>query len=287
MPSARAQNEVLVPEEHEHRTAKWDPAWPHANEWDYALAGVFATAFAVEGITLQGHQAPLRWTGPILFDEDVRDALRASSNDVRQNVDLASWVLITTQIAYPVVVDVPYAYSRYGRRVANDLFWQDAVTLFLAGALDFALRDLAGRARPEVYDCISQGGTNCVTNPESVRSFPGGHTLTATAGSVLTCTQHLYVHIYGGAGDDVACAATLASNVTVMFMRIIADSHWATDQIAGASLGALVGWGVPYLMHFHFHAKPATGPDKPPVAMVLPMVMPTDQGATLGAFGLF
>jgi membrane-associated phospholipid phosphatase len=287
--SARAQD-VVEPLDQEHRTPHWDPAWPHANAWDYTVASVAATAFAVEGLTLQWHQSPLRWTDPILFDQDVRSALRASDGNARQAVDLASWGLIVTQIAYPVVVDVPYAFARYGRRLAWDLFWEDAATLFLAGALDFALRDLTGRARPEVYDCISQGRTDCVDNPEAVRSFPGGHTLTATAASVLTCTQHLYVRLYGGAWDAGVCALTLASDVTVAMMRIVADSHWATDQVAALSIGALIGWGVPYLMRYRFHAKPAAdkpAADKAPMALVMPMIVPVESGATFGALGMF
>jgi len=272
-------NDVQTPEDHTYRTVHWDEAWPHANVWSYSLAGVAATAFAVEGLALQWKQAPLRWTDPILFDEDVRHALRADNETTRDTVDAVSWGLIVAQIAYPLVVDVPYAWSRYGRRVANGLFWESALTLFLAGAVDFALRDLVGRARPEVYDCISRGGTNCVDNPEAVRSFPGGHTLTSTAASVLTCTQHLYVRIYGGAWDAATCAVTLASNVTVMAMRMVADSHWATDQIAGAAIGALIGWGVPYVMRYRFHTKPRVA--------ILPTFVPVEHGAGLGAVGLF
>lgn len=271
------------------REPKWDRAWPHANAWDYSLAGVAATAFAVEGLALQWHQAPLRWTDPILFDQDARSALRAGDPNVRHGVDTASWVLLTTQIAYPLVVDVPYAWARYGRRLASDLFWQDAATLFLAGAVDLAVRDIAGRARPPVYDCIhAGGGTDCVDNPEAVRSFPGGHTLTATAGAVLTCTQHLYVRIYGNAWDSGLCALALSSNVTVMFMRIIADSHWASDQLAGAAIGSLIGWGVPYVMHFRFHSKPTSGVEtRSSTTMIMPTILPVERGAGAGAVGMF
>ena len=282
---ARSDDTPPVVQEKERHERRWDAAWPHANAWYYGIGSAAATAFAVEGLALQWHQSPLRWTDPILFDEDVRQALRAPDAGTRQAVDMASWGLIITQIAYPVVVDVPYAFARYGKQLAWDLVWEDAATLFLAGALDFALRDLVGRARPQVYDCISKGGTDCVNNPETVRSFPGGHTLTSTAASVLTCTQHLYVRLYGGAWDGGVCALTLASDVTVAVMRLVADSHWATDQIAGLTIGALVGWGVPYLMRYRFHARPAG--DRAPLAIVMPMIVPVESGATFGAIGMF
>lgn len=266
--------------------AVWDPAWGHSNAWDYTVGGVAATAFTVELAALQGTQAPLRWTNPILFDADVRSALRISDQGTRDAVDLATWGLLTAQIAYPVVVDAPYAWARYGFWLARDLFWQDAATLFLAGALDFALRDVAGRARPYVYECLHDGGSEatCVTNPESVRSFPGGHVLTATAASVLTCTQHLYVHLYGGSWDAILCAMTLASDAAVSVMRIAVDSHWATDEIAGIAIGALIGWGVPYVMHFHRHTR---GSARPPPVLVMPAPVGYEGGGGLGVVGLF
>jgi membrane-associated phospholipid phosphatase len=150
------------------------------------------------------------------------------------------------------------------------------------------VRDLPGRARPYVYDCLQQGRTEaeCVDNPEAVRSFPGGHFLMATAASVLTCTQHLYVHLYGRGWDGMTCAMTLASDAAVGVMRIVADSHWATDQIAGAALGALVGWGVPFVMHYAMHSPPGREGTQP-AALVVPTPIAFPSGGGLGVFGLF
>ncbi len=244
---------------------------------------------AFEVIGLQNTQAPLRWTDPILFDEPVRDALRASDPSARQAADAVSWGLWGAQLALPVFVDLPYAWARYGLPLARDLFWQDAATLLFAGALDLALRDLVGRARPPVYDCISQGGANCIYGPEAVRSFPGGHILNSTAASVLTCTQHLHVRLYGGPWDALTCALTLASNATIAVLRVVADGHWVTDEIAGVALGALIGWGVPYVMHFHGHlsAEPHQDEARPPEALVLPAPLAVDRGGGLGVVGLF
>ena len=276
------------PDDREPATGKWpqkphwDPEWSHSNAWDYTLAGVGATALALEAIFMQNSQPSLRWTDPILFDREARDLLRidnSTSHDVAQTL---SWVLWGAQIALPVAVDVPYAWARYGFGLARDLFWQDAVTLFVTAALDLALRDLAGRARPFVWECIERGGTDCIYGPEAVRSFPGGHFLNSTAASVLTCTQHLYVHLYGGAWDGLTCAMTLASDATVGILRIATDSHWASDELVGAVAGALLGWGIPYVMHF----MPKSAPDaKPPAALVLPMPIALDRGGGLGVAG--
>ena len=263
----------------------WDPAWSHANVWDYTLASVSLGAIAVEGIALPMLLQPTaRWVGPILFDADVRNALRINNATAHDAAQVLGWALWGAQAAYPIAVDVPYAWARYGWGLARDLLWQDAVTLFFAVALDFAVRDLVGRARPYTYQCIQDGGTNCIDNLEAVRSFPGGHFLNATAASVLTCTQHLYVHLYGDGWDGLTCAMTLASDAAVGLLRIASDWHWASDELLGGVVGALIGWGVPYIMHFRGTSDANA---RAPSAIVVPMPIALDHGGGLGVAGLF
>jgi membrane-associated phospholipid phosphatase len=225
-----------------------------------------------------------------LFDVAVRDVLRAPSATTRNALEGVAWSLWGLQLAYPVLVDVSFAWNRYGYDLARDLFWQDAVTLTLAGAVDLALRDLAGRARPPVYDCLVAGGNSCLAGQDSTRSFPGGHMVNSTAASVLTCTQHLYVQLYGGAWDTLVCATTLASDAAIGVLRIVSDNHWASDQIAGAALGAAMGWGVPYVMHFRGRARAsATGASRGGAhdVLVLPVPLALDHGAGVAVSGLF
>jgi len=118
----------------------------------------------------------------------VRDAFRASAQDVRSDAETASWVLWFSLIGYPLLVDVPHAWARYGRDVAWDLFWQDATALSLSGVVDFALRDSIARLRPYNWECIEQGGTSCQHGPEATRSFPSGHVSETTTAMALICT---------------------------------------------------------------------------------------------------
>jgi len=270
-------------------------AWSHANPWDYSLTGIGAAALVVELGIFQPIRPPLHWSRPILFDTDVRNALRASGDRTRNDLEDVAWVLWGAQLAYPVLVDVPYAWRRYDYEVARDLFWQDAMTLTLAGAVDGVLRDVVGRARPEVSDCLARGGgIHCLdTNTDTTRSFPGGHIVNSTAASVLTCTQHSFMELYGGPWDEIACATTLASDATLAVLRIVSDNHWVTDQIAGMAIGAVLGWGIPYVVHFRAGARgaaesgstSAAGPSF--AAMVAPMPMVLDHGAGLGVMGLY
>lgn len=281
---AHAESTESPPKKHPHR---WDPAWTHANAWDYTLTGVATTAAVVELTVLQGIRPTLRWSDPILFDSDVRSALMTRNLATRSTLEDAAWILWGLQAAYPVFVDVPLAWARQGKQLAWDMFWQDAVTLTIAGAVDGALRDIAGRARPDVYDCLQSGRTDCLQPVESTRSFPGGHFLNSTAASVLTCTQHLYLHLYDGAWDGVACALTLASNATLGVLRIVTDNHWATDELVGGAIGSLIGWGVPYVMHLHGHAPVIFGSGESIGTLVLPVPLVFQGGGGMSLTGIF
>jgi membrane-associated phospholipid phosphatase len=253
------------------------PTWTHSNAWDYTLTA-FATTVVV--VDLAGPQ-PIRqphWTQPILFDNDVRSALRVSDAGTRTTLENAAWGLWFTQMGFPLFVDVPYAWARYGSSVARDLFWQDAVTLTIAGAVDALLRDATARLRPDVYDCWATGRSDCLTSAESTRSFPGGHLINSAAAAGLTCTQHLYMRLYGGPWDAITCATTITASFTVAMFRIMSDNHWATDQIAGAALGGFIGWFVPWFMHLR-RSTPKT--------MFVPIPVAFERGAGAGVAAVF
>jgi membrane-associated phospholipid phosphatase len=280
LPGAARADEATAPSLH------WDPAWTHAGPADYALTGIGLAGVGLEVAFLQSKQPPLRWTGPILFDDAVRDVLRGSTPEVRATATTASWIALGVVTAYPLLVDVPYAGLRYKPAVAWDLFWQDTTALSLATAADMGLRDLVGRARPPVSDCLAAGGSTsqCLgDNTEATRAFPGGHMVVATTGAVLVCTQHLSLELYGAPWDAVACGAAIAADAAVGTLRIVTDNHWASDVVAGSALGFAFGWGVPFAMHLHGHA----GSPDTPQAVVVPFPIALDHGAGLGFQGIF
>ncbi len=281
--SARADE--TKPQTKTTHTVHWDAAWTHSNAWDYTLAGVGVTGLVVGFAVFQPIRPPLRWDSPILFDADARKTLRVADFETREALETSAWVLWGAQVAYPVVVDVPYAWARYGFSVARDLFWQDLVTFTIAGSIDLLIRDLSGRIRPNVYDCYVSGRTDCLDGVESTRSFPGGHMINSAAAAGLTCTQHLYLRLYGAPWDAITCATTITASATVAVFRIMSDNHWATDQIVGAAIGGALGWGIPYMMHLHGHKASADA--KPPSAMFLPVPVAFERGGGAGLAGIF
>ena len=267
------------------RPLRWDPEWSHAGVADYFIGGLGLGVLGAESIWLQPEQPSLHWSAPILFDRDVRDVLRGSTAQVRDDATIVSWVLLGANLAYPVAVDVPYAWSRYGRQIAWDLFWQDAVALSLVSATDLAVRDLVGRARPPVTDCLAAGGAAAAcmgNNTESARAFPGGHVAIATTGATLTCTQHLAMHLYGAPWDAVTCGSAIGVDVTMGVLRIVTDNHWASDIVAGSVLGFAFGWGVPVLMHLH----PIGGSRNDTGILLAPVPIAVDHGVGFGVTGM-
>lgn len=265
----------------------WDPAWSHANAWDYFLAGGGLATLGLETLLLQNRSEPVRWNAPILFDKAVNNLFGGLPQNVRDNAATASWVLWFALVGYPLVVDVPHAWARYGKDVAWDLFWQDATALSLSATVDFAMRDAIARLRPGSTECLDQGGTNCLSSPEATRSFPSGHVSETTTATALICTQHLIMHLYGSPWDDVTCASAVAADSTVAVLRLMADDYWATDILGGAALGIAFGWGVPVLMHLHGHATGGRTYGESPSILVAPVPIALSHGAGLGLSGLF
>ena len=153
---------------------RWDLEWTHAGLADYALTGVGLGSLALELALLQPKQPPLHWTGPILFDQAVRDVLRGSTVEVRHTAASVSWGLLDVNMGYSLVVDVPYAWARYGPDVARDLFWQDSTALSLAGAADLALRDAVGAPGRPSATVSARGGARVnvlVTAPSPPAPF--------------------------------------------------------------------------------------------------------------------
>jgi membrane-associated phospholipid phosphatase len=143
-----------------------------------------------------------------------------------------------------------YAVGRAdGQRRVQALGLHSVESIVFAGMISGSLKMLAGRQRPYAditnpYDFQLWRGFS----DDKYRSFPSGHTTAAFAfASTLTReTQFWWPHaawaigtvFYGGAG-------------LIGLSRIYNNQHWASDVMAGATIGTLMGLKVVKYTHSH------------------------------------
>jgi membrane-associated phospholipid phosphatase len=136
-----------------------------------------------------------------------------------------------------------------GNRRVQSLGLHSVESIMVANVVGVSIKLLAGRQRPYVDTKVPdsfqlfRGFAG-----DKFRSFPSGHTITAFAfASTVTresqfwwphATWYVETAFYGG--------ATL-----VGLSRIYNNQHWASDAMAGAAIGTLVGLKVVKYTHSH------------------------------------
>lgn len=136
-----------------------------------------------------------------------------------------------------------------GNRRTQSLGLHSVESILLADLLGGGIKMVAGRQRPYVD----------VKNPHSFqlwrgfsgdqfRSFPSGHTITsfAFASTVTRETQFFWPHAGFLVGTIFYGGASL-----VGVSRMYNNMHWASDVVAGAAIGTIVGLHVVKYTHSH------------------------------------
>ena len=201
-----------------------------------------------------------RWDSPILFDDSVRNALRASSESGRSRAAAfsnAAYVLA----AYPAIVDAIFL-TWLGRGQADAAFQLvliDAEAVAITTILTTTMQRAVGRARPFLRECATNPkyDSDCAGSANSRNtSFISGHASLAFSAAATLCVQHSRLSLYGSA-DWAVCPAALGVATGASLLRVVADRHWTTDIIAGAVVGGAVG-AVVSAVHLHAGEGAAT-----------------------------
>jgi membrane-associated phospholipid phosphatase len=195
------------------------------------------------------------WQGGILVDEDARSALALRTYGQRRAARDASDVLLASLITYPILVDgVIVANWHYQ---SEDVMWQmfliNAEVYAVSAALQGVVAGLTSRERPFGRTCGDELGadTRDCQSRSRYRSFYSGHSSMAFASAGLICSHHANLELYGGgAADDLTCAAGLAAAAATGALRAMGDVHYVSDVTTGALVGAGVGFGLPWLLHY-------------------------------------
>jgi membrane-associated phospholipid phosphatase len=203
-----------------------------------------------------------RWGGSILFDDDVRGALRASSPGGRALAGTLSNGAYALAL-FPLVVDAGFVtwLGRDRRDTATQLALIDLEALTAAALVTTVTQRTVGRARPFLQTCQSRSPDGSCSGTSNARntSFISGHATLAFAGATTLCVQHSRLSLYGD-GDAAVCPAALGVAAAVSTLRIVADRHWVSDVIGGALAGSAVGYAVSAL-HLRGGAERDSGVD--------------------------
>jgi membrane-associated phospholipid phosphatase len=266
--------------------------YPRFRLWQYIASGsVTLTGFYLQ-YGIEGNYPDGSWDNGILFDDAIRGALVAESQEGRLNAHLLGDYFWHIPQYFPVVESIvlPLVTDKLNFDVAVQLTlinWQ-------AQGLSFLLTRLGhrtvGRARPSLQECARDPEYDGACQPDAqgrTASFISGHTSMAMAGASLTCAHHQALPLYGGNAADIAiCAVAVAAATTNGVLRIIADKHWATDVLAGMAVGAGTGYLLPYLLHYRYgRLEPVGAAFLPPNTALVPLV--SEQSLGLALTGLF
>jgi hypothetical protein len=236
-----------APPERKHRI-EW--RFPRFRWWEYAAAG----AVTAGNLTLEHlyDQHPRdRWTSPILLDAPVRKYLRADPEGQRRAAKISD--LLWYGSTYYVLADgiiTPLASDRFNYDVAFQLTLLNWQAIGTSGLIARMFHVTVGRTRPSLQGCSHEEGAE---NPCEFRgaSFLAGHTMMTSANAGLACANHRVLPLYGGGVPDrMVCPLMVSVAIAVGALRIIADKHWLSDDIAGWALGGAIGYGMPTLLHY-------------------------------------
>jgi membrane-associated phospholipid phosphatase len=262
--------------------------WPgRRQEWyDYAYTGALVAGAAVMNFLPPGDQeGETRHAGGILFDEPLRDAIVLGDESDRHAVATAADIALGALVVYPMILDSTVV--AWGVHGSADAAWQ----MTMINLQSFAFTTLVTGVTKRVADRERPVATECHTNPaydddcdsaDNHYSFPSGHASLAFTGAALICVHHFQLDLYGGgAADVVTCATGVMTAAFTGISRMISDKHYASDVIAGATIGSVSGALMPWLLYYGF--GPVTAVTE--TSIVMPVV--SDQSAGLSWTGAF
>jgi len=205
----------------------WPAGWNKIGPVEAGVVGGLGISLIFLEFLVKAPATP-RWNSTILFDDDARSALRAGSPGGRQRAARASDIGYAGLPFYAIGVEAGLVtwLGKDKGEVALQLALINGEALIINGLLTRIAEKSVGRLRPDGTD---------------TSSFPSGHTSTAFTVAAGLCVQHSRLEIYGGVADKLVCPAALTLATGTGLLRIVSDRHWASDVVAGAVLGSLVG----------------------------------------------
>jgi len=152
---------------------------------EYVLTGIVAvSAGALHGFGSPHRDDPV--LGPILFDDAVRDGLRAKGKDDLNRVRMVGDVLTVVPIINAIAIDgllVPAL--RRNADAAWQMTWMSAQAFGTSGLVTWMLFNVVGRGRPSYRECHARTTDDPLCFAGETSSFPSGHTAASFVGAGL------------------------------------------------------------------------------------------------------
>lgn len=231
-------------------TPLWRPEWPTFRAWE----GASTIAAGVGTLVLFSIAPPTeaRWTGGILFDDAIRDALRIDDRQTQLRVAKIGDIPYYTAALLPLIIDpLAVAWAGHGdSKAALNLELMGLEAFSYAGLMSFVSTRISRRERPDSRYCREHPpAEGC--EPTDTEAFWSGHTSIVAASAGLTCANHVYMPLWGHpVADAAACALATSGAVVTGVTRLMADRHYTTDVIVGLGMGWGIGYAVPVLLHY-------------------------------------
>lgn len=220
------------------------------------------------------------WCGLECDRDNINPVDRAVMSDGSQKLADISDILLWAGMALPFAFDaldvaVSSPSDGWNGFGTDTLVLGEAIsiTLSISHILNFVVR----RPRPYVYD--PDVSDDFKDRSAAAASFPSGH----TAYSFCWATTYSYIYMKrhpNSRGIWPVWLGTYGYATAVGVLRVMSNAHFLTDGIAGAALGIVVGWLVPYLRQRDRDEK-ANPADSSPRVSLAPMAVDSGFGASL------
>ena len=193
-----------------------------------------------------------RWAGATRPELRAREAwLWRSPATARKLSDAFAYAVIPVMGLTATLVDVGLA--RQWRVVHEDLIVV-LESVAVAAMLTQGIKLATARVRPyayEAYQLPADAGPDALADrlvyePDALMSFPSGHANLAFAFAASFATV---ATLRGRKSAPWLWGLGMPAASFVAYLRVAGHRHWVGDVVVGSTIGAVVGTGLPILLH--------------------------------------
>lgn len=260
--------------------------WPKFTFYQFGLS-LGQGGLALAGLAVPGQSG---WKGGNALDDPAREAFRIHDREAslyaRDASDIGLVVLLNQQLVDTLFVTW-WFHDKGSTALQMGLI--DLQTISFSAGIQSFVAGIVGRERPylpEICDTSPDKETSDCAGGNSTRSFFSGHATLAFTVAGLTCVHHINLPIYGGGPiEAVPCVGTMLIAGAVSYLRVASDQHYMSDVLAGAALGTLSGFAIPYLFHYGWSTTADESPVLKKAGLSGISLVPNPTGLSVG--GLF